>query len=50
MKNIISLILLFIPFTGLQSQTIRGRVVDSFTYEKLDSVTVSYVGIFSKCP
>lgn len=43
MKNIISLILLFIPFTGLQSQTIRGRVVDSFTYEKLDSVTVSYV-------
>lgn len=43
MKNIIPLILLFIPFTGLQSQTIRGRVVDSFTYEKLDSVTVSYV-------
>ncbi len=43
MKNIIPLILLFIPFTGLQSQTIRGRVVDSFTYEKLDSVTVDYV-------
>lgn len=43
MKNIILSILLLIPFAGLRSQTIRGRVVDAFTYEKLDSVTVSYV-------
>ncbi len=31
MKNIILLMLFLIPFAGLRSQTIRGRVVDAFT-------------------
>lgn len=43
MKNIISLILLLVPFADLKPQTVRGTVVDAFTYEKLDSVAVTYI-------